>query len=287
MTMSQYYYLVAGLPDVVLDDGAFALTFSDFTEDMAEHIEAEDVALLRTICLPVDNANLISIIENSDRPFVPGGNFSREELEAQISRPDNVPDYMQIFLEARRDSRTLFENCTAADGLNWLFYDQMSEHPNEFIREWFSFELNLRNVLAGINSRRGLAHLEERGVDPSQTLSTLILCRTEVSELIMRSGAPDFGLTALLPWVEGLVAASHGGLQEFEKTVDALRWEILDHLTVLSGFGVESILAAALRIGMAERWAKLDPETGREKIKTAVAQLKSGFQIPAEFARTR
>jgi hypothetical protein len=235
----------------------------------------------------VDNRNLLALLDNPDAPLVPGGNFEREELLVQILRRDNVPDYMQAFLEAHRDGKSLFEGCSPADQLNWLFYDEMTEHPNGFIREWFTFERDLRNVIVGINHRRGLAHLQERGGDPARSLAALIVGRNEVAEMILRSGAPDFGLGAQLPWAEKLFAAARGNAGDFEKAVDTLRFEMLDDLTVLAGFGVESILAAAIRIQLAERWGSLLEDGGRANMSAAVSKLKSGFTIPDEFTRTR
>lgn len=279
---SSYYFLVAGLPDISLDEGKNVPSFTDFIAETEEQVTGADRKLLKLIRLPFDNDNLISILENKT-DFDPKGNFSRDTLTSSIKNPEILPRYMQLFLEAYKESRQVFPGLINRDQLNWLFFDEVIANNNAFIKEWFTFELNLRNLVAGINSRKGLKHFDEMATERDRAVSTMIIGRNDVAELILRSNAPDFGLSSILPWTEKVLAISRGNLLEMEKGLDSLRWEMLNDMTTFSYFGIEKVLAFSIKLAIVERWKVLDPKTGRERLEMLAEELRAGFEMPAAF----
>jgi len=279
-----YYFLVAGLSDLVLDDGKSGGSFNDFMDEISELVDPSDQKLLQCIRLPFDNKNLVTLLQNLNREFDTRGNFSKEGLIAATKYPDELPLYMQAFLEAQKENRQLFSpGIIAEDELSWLFYDEMSEHSNIFLREWFIFERSLRNVITGVNYRKGIAHISSLATERESALSSVIIGNDEVAEAVLRSNAADFGLTGTLPWIEKLIQNSGTGMQDFEYEIDLLRWDILNEMTTFSYFSIETILAFSLKLLMVERWRILDPEKGKEKLNRFVEELKAGFAIPAGF----
>ncbi len=279
---SSYYFLVAGLPDISLDEGKNVPSFTDFIAETEEQVTGADRKLLKLIRLPFDNDNLISILENKT-DFDPKGNFSRDTLTSSIKNPEILPRYMQLFLEAYKESRQVFPGLINRDQLNWLFFDEVIANNNAFIKEWFTFELNLRNLVAGINSRKGLKHFDEMATERDRAVSTMIIGRNDVAELILRSNAPDFGLSSILPWTEKVLAISRGNLLEMEKGLDSLRWEMLNDMTTFSYFGIEKVLAFSIKLAIVERWKVLDPKTGRERLEMLAEELRAGFEMPVAF----
>ena len=57
-----YYYLIAGLPELSLDDNKLNLTVREFRELYYPELAADDRALLDLIYLSYDNANLLSLL---------------------------------------------------------------------------------------------------------------------------------------------------------------------------------------------------------------------------------
>ncbi|MFP4164929.1 MAG: DUF2764 family protein [Chitinispirillaceae bacterium] len=278
-----YYYLVSGLPDLVLDESKNVVEFNAFVQEVQEELTEEDFEVIRSLRLPVDNANLISVLESKKKEFDPRGNFSKEQIESAERSPEELPEYMQVFIRAYRDNRQLYSGLVAADQLNWLFYEAMSESKSEYIRDWFSFDLNLRNVLAAVNCRKHLEHVDALAAGRDGAAAFTIIGRNEIAEAILRSTASDFGLSAALPWLERVLALSKGGLTVMEKGIDELRWEMADELTPLSYFGVETVAAFTIKLMLVERWAKLDAAVGRSKLERLVEELKNSFSVPAGF----
>lgn len=278
-----YYFIVAGLPDLFLDEGKNIPSFSEFMMDLEDQISSHDLELLRYIRLPIDNVNLIAILQNSSKEFDIRGNFSRDELTASIKSDDGLPNYMIKFLEAYRENRMPCSSLITEDQLNWFFYEEMIDHPNPFIREWFTFELNLRNLTAGINSRKGLEHLDALASDRERSAGAILVGVNDVAETIMRSNAPDFGLSSQLPWVERLLNLSRSNLLEYEKGIDLLRWDMLNELTTFSYFSIESIIAFSIKLLMVERWKKLDAQSGKAILEKLVEELQAGYAVPEDF----
>lgn len=186
--VKSYYFLVAGLPDLILDEGKSIPAFSDFFAETEELVSEDDRKLLRLIRLPFDNGNLITILENTGE-FDSRGNYTREELTAYIKDPEGLPKYMQDFLEAYKENHVVFPGLILRDQLNWLFFEEITAHPNKFIREWFTFELDLRNLSAGINSRKDIEHLNNLATDRERSITSMVIGRNDVAETILRSNA--------------------------------------------------------------------------------------------------
>lgn len=277
-----YYYLIAGLPDIALDETKKLTPLDEFISDISEKIDPQDAALLRVLRYPFDNHNLCALLEKREESFDPRGNYSIDEMEQEIKLPEHLPEYMKTFLEAHKEEKPLHPILTIEDQLSWLFYEEMTQHENQFYRQWFTFDLNLRNVLAGLNCRQF-----SQQHDPSTeqfTLSRKILLRNETAESILKSSAPDFSLTQQNPWVERIVSSSQASLVELEKNIDLLRWEMLDILTTFSYFHIETILSFCIKLRMVERWQELEPDSGKEKLETLLAELNTEYEIAKEFS---
>jgi len=278
-----YYYLVAGLPDIFLDEGKQPLSCVESSIDIRELLSRNDAELFSFLQYPFDNGNLISLLTQNGEAFDPRGRFSEDELTASLKVSDDLPEYMQSFLEAHRENRTPQQGLTPEDQLAWFFYEDACDNGNEFIREWFTFDRNLRNVLAGVNCRKELSHLDELGTDRDKAASVLVIGRDEVADAVLRSNAADFGIASQFPYVERVIALSRGDIQEFEKGIDNLRWEVLDEMTTFSYFSAEAVFAFFIKLTIVERWMALDPETGIEKRDRLLEELMASYAVPKEF----
>ena len=91
-----YYFLVAGLPDISLDEGKNIPSFCDFMAETEEQVSSDDQKLLKLIRLPFDNVNLVAVLEDSGE-FDPRGNFSREELTSSLKNTERLPATCRFF----------------------------------------------------------------------------------------------------------------------------------------------------------------------------------------------
>ena len=69
--MSNYYYLVAGLPSVSLDDGKLSYTVENFKSELYPSLSDKDKKLIDLFYLKFDNINLLKLLKDlkSATPF--------------------------------------------------------------------------------------------------------------------------------------------------------------------------------------------------------------------------
>lgn len=270
---AQYYYLVAGLADLAFDEAKSVPPYAEAAEEIESWVQPEDAELVRLMRTPYDNHNLITILESKQRPFDVRGCYSRAELEQEIKTPDILPDHMGALVAAFREGRAAVPGLVLEDQLSWLFYAQVCDHPNEFIREYFTFERDLRNLLAVAAVRQGQGHLSSSQVTPSGVL----VGQGEAAERMSKSTAPDLGVGGILSWSERVLALPRSNPVEFERAIDRLRWDMLDGLTALSSFGIETLCAFTVKLGIVHRWRSLDAESGRQHLGTLSSGLLAGY----------
>lgn len=269
-----YYAFVAGLPDLVLDSSRLSFSVDNFKEEARDYLEADDYERLSLFYLPVDNANLLRLLDDPQAELERAGRYSGEELVSEIKSPGMLPAYMQEFLEWYNEQTSAVAPHYREYLLTNYFLAAMQAHENDFVRSWFSFDMNLRNVLTALVARR-----QEISLDEEITGDNI------VSEAIRKANSGDFGLGREFPWIEKLLALFDGrNLVERELGIDMLRWDFLEEATVFSYFSIEKVIAFYLKLTMAERWYALDEETGKELFEKLLQELRHNFVLPEEFS---
>lgn len=279
--MSTYYCLVAGLPDISLDDGKLSYSVSDFKTELYPDLSAQDRKLIDLFYLKFDNTAILKLLKNKDTVIEDKGNFSAEELLQLIEavREGDTPDkkypsylvnFVSQYLQLSQD-----ELYRAYDLLAALYYSYGMSSNNAFIASWFEFNLNLNNILAALAARK--YKLE---------VSSVIVGATSICEQLRTSNARDFGLNETLEYFEALQRiADIEELVEREKKVDMLKWKWLEDESFFHYFTIERIFVFLMQLEMIERWISLDKEKGNELFRKMIQDLKNEVQIPEEFRK--
>ena len=279
--MSTYYCLVAGLPDISLDDGKLNYSVSDFKAELYPDLSAQDRKLIDLFYLKFDNTAILKLLKNKDAVIEDKGNFSAEELLQLIEavREGDTPDkkypsylvnFVSQYLQLSQD-----ELYRADDLLAALYYSYGMSSNNAFIASWFEFNLNLNNILAALAARK--YKLE---------VSSVIVGATSICEQLCTSNARDFGLNETLEYFEALQRiADIEELVEREKKVDMLKWKWLEDESFFHYFTIERIFVFLMQLEMIERWISLDKEKGNELFRKMIQDLKNEVQIPEEFRK--
>jgi len=269
---SAYYSFVAGFPDFALDDSKLPVTSRGIKADLTEQLDPADCTHLVELFYPVDNKNFLAVLlGRADQAHDPLGNFTREEFEEEIRCPMILPRYMIDFLDQHRaglPADTLPENL-----LSSLMYDTLQKSENAFIRGWFAFDRDIRNIVTALSCRR-------MGVEPERE----VVGEGMVADAASRASGADFGLSREFVWLDALLRVYHGNLLERELMIDRIRLDALDELTISSGFSLDKVLGLVVRLGIAERWLALDATAGRELLKRILASMESGLVFPEEFS---
>jgi hypothetical protein len=276
-----YYCLVAGLPELTIDDSKLSYTVASFRDELWENLSKADKRLIELFYLKFDNANVLKLMADDEVTEIDGrGNYSLEELRELIATmkdggevsDSDYPAYLSAFVkESLADTQsdaTQRENRLAA-----LYYDYGMKAGNSFVRSWFEFNRNVNNVLVALTARKYKWDVAQSVVGES-----------EICDALRTSGARDFGLSAEVDYIEEVIkSAETHDIVEREKRLDTLRWEWMEEQTFFDYFTVERLFVFLAQLEMVERWILLDKERGNRMFRSLIDSLKNEVQIPAEF----
>lgn len=284
--MSKYYYLVAGLPNIALDDSKMAYSVSDFRKEVEGQLTSTDKKLIDLFYLKYDNKNLLAFAKWPDRDPDARGSITYDEFnelykalkdEEKIPKNKNIPlyfvEFFKMYLTAEAEGdKTQKEYIPWEDRLAAFYYDYAMKCGNPFIAAWFELNLNINNILTAFTCRKyGLEKAE------------YIVGKNEVAESIRTSHARDFGLGDEVDYLPELQRiAEEPDLIVREKKVDLLKWKWLDDHTFFKPFDIESVFAYLLKLEMIERWVTLDKARGEKTFREIVGAMKHGSENALE-----
>lgn len=275
--MGKYYCLIAGLPDITLDDSKLTYSVAEFREELAGILTEADKKLIDLFYLKYDNKNLMAYIKHSEVNPESRGRITYDEIDAlfkalreEENPPKNnqIPPYFKEFfkLYLENEDRESKQEVSWEDRLATLYYAYAMGNSNKFVVDWFELNLNINNMLTAITCRK-------HGLDKAE----YIVGDNEVAKALRTSNARDFGLGDLVDYLPELQRiAEESDLMVREKKVDLLKWRWLEEQTFFKTFDIESVYAYLLKLEMIERWVTLDKETGDKTFREIVGAMKKG-----------
>jgi len=282
--MSKYYYLIAGLPNISLDDSKVPFTVDEFREELEATLTKKDKKMLDLFFLKYDNQNLLNLLLHPERERDPRAIFPNSAFKEVITAlreeekiPQNgIPAYMITFLESyleeegKETERT--KNISWEDRMAGLYYEYAMKNSNNFIADWYELNLNINNVLTAITARK---------YDLDKSL--YIVGDNEIAQILRTSNARDFGLGDSVEYLGELQRiAEETDLLVREKKLDQLKWNWLEEQTFFKTFDVESVFAYMLKLEMIERWTTLDKAAGEKTFRELIGGMKKGSDSALE-----
>ena len=279
--MGNYYYMMAGLPDIELSDTQPGITFEELREQCENQLSPGDAKLVGNyLYLRQDCTNLVRLLKNPDAQIDVWGNYSLEQLRDLITSAMELnfnvhrfPAFMSIFAREykyNKDTKGYFPE----DEILYQFYNYaINTCPNKFIREWNRLNLDITNILTAMLARK-----------QGWSVADFIKGDGEVQEMIRENKTKDFDLTHEFDYVKNLVKiVDEEDPVKKEKMIDAFKWVWLDEKTFFNPFSLEAVYAYICKLEMQYRWAKLDPEKGKETFKQIIENLRGEARVPEEF----
>ena len=277
--MSSYYCLMAGLPDIALDDGRGAQSVADFKAELAEVLTEADKKLMFYFYLRYDCLNLVKLLKDPGAEISLLGNYSREQYEDMMTSAREMnfnvhryPSFLSVFAREypyNKDKDGYFPE----DAILLEYYQYALKCSNSMLREWFEMNLNVTNILTALIAKKY-----------GWNVADYIQGDNEVCEMIRNSNARDFGLGLELDYMTDLMKIVEcEDPVEKEKRIDAFKWLWLEEKTFMDVFAVEAVFAYMCKLEMLERWEKLDIETGRETFRQIIENLRGEARVPEEF----
>ena len=279
----QYHYLIAGLPDLLFDDTKAPTSLEDFRDMLEEFIIGKDMELLKLYFYRYDNTNILSRLDNPDKPINELGNLNSDEVneliqlikEGSLNDIDkNIPGYLVDFIEAYQTENPINPSLTWDLQLSELYYSYITNTDNEFIAAFFSFELAALNLGTAVQCRKYDMEIDDE-----------LICKTEVTEKLSKSSTRDFGLSEdEIPMLNELLKVyEESNLIEREKRLDLIKWNYIDENTFFHYFTIERIFGFIIKLAITERWLNLDRATGLELFNELIKSLENSYDIPAEL----
>ncbi len=286
--MRNYYYLVAGLPELIMDQDRKDFSVNALKQEVKEQVSSSDYRLVEFLHLPYDNDNFLNKLLNRGLEFNDLGSYEKfvfDELDENINQ---LPQYMQDFyyrftgkqrsaddaVDQDEQPKDIFE-VEKLPEIRFLesFYDLALSQNNDFIRYWFSFTRDFNNVLTALNCRR-------LGVDPA----TQLVGNNWLTEVLVKSQAADFGLKREVDYIDRLIQATDiSDVLERERKLDLIKWDMSVEFTTWDYFNINFILGFFVRAGIVHRWLKLDAKTGEELFRKLFDDLKSSYNLSEKF----
>ena len=276
MSRKNYYYLVAGLKEYTLDAEAKGFDIHAIVEEIKENLSSRDRRSVELLYAYYDIENIINIRAGRNR-FSLLGNLSREELDAELATPLNLPDFISdtvrsYDLAAAGNEPDNIETGTSLEHALFLaWYDKCAHAKSRFLRQWAEFDRTLRNVSAAFSARR-----------LNIPVADVVVGSGDIESALSRSSAADFGIRGEVSWMDQLVAAisDDNNIVDKERRIDSIRWNMADELSAMNYFDIDFILAYLVKINLIYRWTSLDPEQGRQLLHKLIDGLTAVPAIP-------
>jgi len=147
------------------------------------------------------------------------------------------------------------------------FYAAALRHRNRFLREYFRFDLNLRNAkVRYLNAQLGREPDQDvmTGEDP------------DAEDVDIDGFRFTGGEFEEAPKVDGILADKD--LVSREKGLDDLLWDKVDSLSTFHYFDIEAVLAYIAKLHIVTRWLNLDEEVGRDVFRRLLKDVRGTYK---------
>ncbi len=267
-----YYYLISSLPNLSPDMDIQRIDFEKTFELIQRNLTREDGQFFRYLLYPNDIRNLLSILFyeyhhlsllSAKRISV----FSEEEMKDYRFFKSNFPEFLNDFFvenEARFPTMTMRE---MEDALMLKFYEEVEALDCIFITEYFSFQKELKDIIAAFN------------FGAFQFLSSPTIKDSE--RLIGQIGpgsSPTTTLAKDYPYLDELMLVLSGDEPEkIEQYIDRVLWDFLEEKNK-DFFSKEAVFNYTIKLLMKHRWSLFDRRKGSSRFLKIQKEIKNNIK---------
>lgn len=276
-----YYCLISGLPDIIIDGKKPGELSFEFKNELAEQLHAADYNLAKLLYLHYDNKNLLNQLLKLDKQFITLGDYTEEYLDEQIKEPTDIVDYMANHIINFKAETSEKSNLTIENELQGLYYEYVLQEKNSFLKQWFKFDRDIKNILTAVNCRKYNYNIEEQLIPVKHDNETYDILVKSVPKVDLLAGE--------VPYADDIlqIAESDMDITDKEKAIDHIKWKFLDEHTFFNYFTIEKVLSYIIKLEMVERWIELDNETGKALFNKLIDDIKTSYKFSEEFSLTK
>ena len=280
---NQYYYFVAGLPELFFDMTRLPFSLEEFKTELYKELKKPDRKLIDNYFLNYDNKNFLAFLNNPEHSFDTLGSLDKElfsnalnEWENNEKNPGkNLPKlynkFFQLWFEKNKDEDIRNDWETV---LTQLYIEYGLEIKNSLISRWFEFNLNIGNILSAIYARKYKLNIA----------NSLVGDNLIVQKIKENSLAKDFGLGEYVNYIEDVLRVSEEeDIYERERKIDKIRWDWLEENTIFDYFNIEYLFAYLCKLQILKRWVNLNAEEGERVFRELIHNLKKEVTVSDEL----
>lgn len=289
--MAKYYELIAGLPELSVEQSAVSLSSKKYLEILGDTLTFSDKKILEVITLDNTIKDIIDIIFKGSVDAIP------LDFEQDIKDLDSV-----LNLELN-DIRYRAENSLTLDygiysivpsfvgeviynmysgnydenkkdllvihNIYVRYYEMAQKSNNDFLSEWFSLNKNIKNIIS-------LFVCEKLGWNPSD----FILGSLPIDDKIRESNTSNINNIEDIDYLSDVIAiAKESNITKRERLIDLVNWRFLERYNFDDVFGIENVICYYIKLCILERWINLNEMQGETKFRDIVASLKETSKI--------
>lgn len=270
--------MIAGLPDLFFNENKPGFSSLDFKNELKYQLDKTDYDLVKLLFLPADNENLLNVLFNQNKPFNEKGILPKNFLDPDLEQAIELPLYITQFISWLKNKESRILDLQTENVLYSLFYQFLLKVKNEFLQEWFTFELNIKNILSAISCRNFNYRPEYQLIDTGNESTALSLLQNNILKPVFFEEEVQFSEQIFR------IAESDSNVWEKEKAIDKIKWDYMDDNTFFHYFTIEKILSFVIKLNITERWLKLDAKTGKEFLNKLIEEIKTSYKFPEEFS---
>jgi hypothetical protein len=190
--------------------------------------------------------------------------FTPDWRQGEKSLEEYLNQMKELLSEKDMETIRLIEDGFNKEKIGLEFYKEALAHSSAFIREFFQFDLNVRNAK--------VRYLNQAlGRDPQKDV--LSMADPDAEELGIEVEEPEFKEEARLQAIlEGKDILAR------ERGIDDLYWDKIDEITLFDYLNFSKILGMVVKMMIIRRWLILDEERGREMFKRLVDEVRGTFK---------
>lgn len=267
-----YYYLIATLPNLSLEETRFKIDFEATLTTIRRNLEAEDELLFRYLIYPNDHKNLLGAIfrqyqDTARNLFVEPAIFDRSEIEEYPRQPHDFPEYLGDFVREFQDRFSELKRSEVEAQLARKFYHEVDQLDDDFIRAYFAFDRVLRSMIAGFN----------RALYPyNQEVELAEL--DHISGQLTQEGAGAAILARSYPFIEALrEAIDTKDPNRIEPVLWEIRWEFVESYAA-DFFSRQQVYGYVVKLLMVKRLTDLRVQRREKHLDRLVGQIKRTLQ---------
>ena len=268
-----YYYLISSLTELNLTDENVQFDLISYRDFILDTLDANDAQQLKILYYPYDIKNLCNLIKKKEVDWDKAGNYSRSALEAMLEDPTTFPDFLLPFYEETNKNWGEWSVKQLTNYATTLYNDWSLIKSNVFLKKWLEFNQNLKNLLAYFNSYK--FNLYSKGE---------ILGNNPEAEYLRETKTGN----ANLDWWDFPVKKvrsefNNPNIALREYLLGELRWNYVSELGEDYSFGIEVLLAHAIKLYIINRNIVNTEEAGKEHLQYLLKNIINEYKMPETF----